>query len=175
MKNLLTAVLLSLTSAPLTAACMAAAPQPATEVMLLQDGDRPDLKHLNLDKSGLAIKGYDPVSYFPEGGSKPRKGKSELAFKDRGVTYRFATKENLELFKKSPAKFEPHYGGWCAFAMADGAKVEVDPKSYVIQGGRLMLFYKSFFNDTRKKWNKKSAELEAKANKAWGEIVEPPK
>ena len=185
MKNPITSLLPALAlllAAPAVGACtapsangLAAEPGTSAGAAVLQEGKRADLEHLNLGKSGLAISGYDPVSYFPEGGSKPRKGKAELSLTDRGVTWRFASKDNLERFKKEPAKYEPDYGGWCAFAMADGQKVEVDPKSYVIQGGRLMLFYKSFFNDTRKSWLKKPDELEGKANRAWSKIVEPPK
>jgi len=140
-------------------------------VTVAEKGDRPDLEHQNLGKGGLAISGYDPVSYFEVGGSKPRKGKSELSVRERGVTYRFATKENMELFKKSPAKFEPYYGGWCAYAMADGSKVEIDPTSYLIQDGHLLLFYKSFFNNTRKTWSKKPADYAVKADRRWAEVI----
>lgn len=136
---------------------------------------RADYDHLNLGKKGLAIEGYDPVAYFEEGGAKPTKGKKELSYKVKGVTYRFSTKENLALFKKDPAKYEPAYGGWCAYAMADGDKVEVDPESYLIQDGKLMLFYKSFFHNTRKSWMKKPKDYQAKADKAWTKITAPPK
>jgi len=139
---------------------------------VLEEGDRPDKPHLNLDRSGLVLSGYDPVAYFPEGGSQPKKGKAELSLKQGGVTWRFATEENRERFEASPAKFDPAYGGWCAYAMADGAKVEVDPESYLIQDGRLMLFYKGFLNDTRKKWQKKPADYQARADREWTRIVE---
>jgi len=136
-----------------------------------QDGERSDLRFCNLDKNGLAIDGYDPVAYFPEAGSSPKKGKQELSHSYRGVTYRFASAENLERFKQTPARYEAAYGGWCAYAMADGKQVEVDPESYLIQDERLMLFYKSIFNDTRKKWSKQAEKLQAEADARWEKLT----
>ena len=43
----------------------------------------------------------------------------------RGIP--FASKENLETFLSNAEKYAPAYGGWCAYAMLDGDKVEVDP------------------------------------------------
>lgn len=137
-----------------------------------QEDTRPALKEYNLEK-GVALDGYDPVAYFEAGGGKPTKGKKDLTTAYRGVTYRFASAEHKELFLENPAHFEPAYGGWCAYAMADGSKVEVDPKSFLIEDGRLLVFYKGFFNDTRKKWKKQGGrELAPKADKAWKKILD---
>jgi YHS domain-containing protein len=138
-----------------------------------EKGER-DVKHFNLDKSKLAIAGYDPVAYFPEGGGKPLKGSDKISVTHKGVVYRFATEENKALFLKTPDKFEPQYGGWCAYAMAQGEKVEIDPKSFKITDGKLLLFYKSFFNDTREKWVKEEAPLTKKADAGWKTILEKP-
>ena len=123
------------------------------------DAKHPLFKHLNLDKRGLAIGGFDPVAYFPEGGGKATKGKKKLAAVHRGVTYRFATEANKQLFVATPERFEPRYGGWCAWAMADGKgdKVEVDPESFTVEDGKLYLFYDGLFGNTRKKWKKKGS------------------
>lgn len=137
---------------------------------------RADLAHLNLDKQGLALAGYDPVAYFPEGGGKPAKGSAEIALVQGGVTWRFASERNRELFQAAPKRFEPAYGGWCAWAMVESDKVEVDPTSFLIEDGRLFVFYDSFFADTRKKWLAKTgAVLRPKADAAWAKIVAPPK
>lgn len=156
----------------LAVGCASTAPAPSAPAMVLDVEERGDLGHLNLDRAGLAIDGYDPVSYFPEGGSQPAKGRRDLALRHRGVTYQFVSEANLELFKRTPAKFEPHYGGWCAYAMVYGDKVQVDPESYLIQDGRLLLFYDGFFNDTRKSWSKKPNEFGPQADLAWRKVVE---
>lgn len=169
---------LALSLAPTTAIAAQAVRQAQTDVVAplvaTQDKGERDVKHFNLDKSKLAIQGYDPVAYFPEGGGKPLKGSDKITVTHKGVVYRFATEENKALFLKTPDKFEPQYGGWCAYAMAQGEKVEIDPKSFKITDGKLLLFYKSFFNDTREKWVKEEAPLTKKADAGWKTILEKP-
>lgn len=135
------------------------------------DEKKKPVDHYNVPKSKLAIEGYDPVAYFPEGGKKPKKGKKEHELVLDGVKYRFVSKKNLEAFEKNPQKYMPAYGGWCAFAMADGEKVSVNPKAYRVTDGRLYLFYTSFFTDTRKSWKKNEAKLANDADGHWKKIA----
>jgi len=156
-----------------TLAAASAAPPSALDAVGRQDPPKKerDVSQYNLGKHELALEGFDPVAYFPEGGGEALKGLAENELVYEGVRYYFASEKNLELFKKHPARFEPHYGGWCAYAMADGKKVEIDPKSFHVEDGKLFVFYKSFINDTRKKWLRNPVELERKADKAWGAIL----
>ncbi|MCA9693832.1 MAG: hypothetical protein KC636_29870 [Myxococcales bacterium] len=125
-------------------------------------------EHYNLN-DGLAIQGYDPVAYFPEGGGKPTKGSPEFAHTHEGVTYHFASAEHLERFKQDPAKYEPAFGGWCAYAMGKtGRKVKINPESAKIQDGRLLLFYATSLADTREKWNEDDSDrLLLQADSEW--------
>ncbi|MFA6043521.1 MAG: YHS domain-containing (seleno)protein [Phycisphaerales bacterium] len=126
------------------------------------------IKQYNVSKKTLAIEGYDPVAYFPEGGGKPQEGDKNITFTHNAITYRFASKEHLDLFKANPDKYEPSHGGWCTYAMgANGEKVEVDPESYVVENGRLFLFYKDIFTDTRKKFLAEKVKLLAAADTNW--------
>ncbi|MEO7531133.1 MAG: YHS domain-containing (seleno)protein, partial [Sediminibacterium sp.] len=85
-----------------------------------------------------------------------------------GVTYRFESAKNKQLFMADPAKYEPQYGGWCAYAMgAKGEKVSVDPATFKIIDGKLFLFYNRFFNNTLKDWNKDEANLKTGADRNW--------
>src|SRR5258707_2189286 len=112
----------------------------------------------NLDKAGIAIEGYDPVAYFKQG--KAIEGKKEFSATVDGASYHFFTPQNEALFKADPSKYQPQYGGWCAYAMgATGEKVEVDPETFKIIDGKLYLFYNKFFNNTLKSWNKDEANL----------------
>lgn len=121
-------------------------------------------KHFNLDEN-IAIQGYDPVSYFH---GKPVKGSRENALNHQGAIYYFSTATNKEEFKKDPSKYEPEYGGWCAYAMGEkGEKVSVDPKTYKIIAGKLYLFYNKFFNNTLTDWNKDEVNLKKKADINW--------
>jgi len=127
------------------------------------------LKHYNLEK-GLAISGYDPVAYFKNGEAK--KGKAACSVSHVGVVYYFASEEHKEFFIKSPANYEPQYGGWCAYAMGDnGKKVAVDPNTFKIINGKLYLFYNAYFNNTLKTWNKDEDALKTKADQNWKRII----
>lgn len=121
-----------------------------------------------LGRNKLAIEGYDPVAYFPEGGGKALKGKKDFELTHRGVLYRFASAEHLKLFKENPDKYEPTHGGWCAYAMAKGDYTEPNPKRFLIQNDRLMLFYDGIFGDTYKMWFDEGPEqLEKEADVFW--------
>jgi hypothetical protein len=98
---------------------------------------------------GLAVGGYDPVSYFPEGGGQPQLGDARWTAERDGRHYRFVSEANRATFLATPERFEPQYGGWCAYAVAHGYKYEVDPKSYLVAGNRLMLFYRGDKGDAR--------------------------
>jgi YHS domain-containing protein len=146
--------------------------EPATPDAAQEPEKKPrDVSQYNLGKNALALAGFDPVAYFPEGGGRALKGLAEIELVHEGVRYRFASEETRKLFQKKPAKYEPRYGGWCAFAMASGEKVEIDPKSFVVSGDKLFVFYKSLVNETRKKWLKDAAELEKRADAAWAELL----
>jgi len=123
----------------------------------------------NLEKK-VAIQGYDPVGYFKQ--NKTIKGKKEIATTYEGVIYYFSSVENKNLFTKTPAKYEPQYGGWCAYAMGDsGDKVEINPETFKIIDGKLFLFYNAYFNNTLKSWNKNEATLKSKADVNWKKVI----
>jgi YHS domain-containing protein len=125
------------------------------------------VSHYNLD-SGVGLHGYDPVSYFAEGGGKPTKGDKKFSVAYRGVTYRFSTEANRKRFAEAPDRFEPAYGGWCAWAMGEkNDKVDPDPTSFKITDGKLYVFYKGILGDTRALWLKDEAGLNSKAIANW--------
>lgn len=125
-------------------------------------------KHYNLDNK-LALQGYDPVSYFTK--NKAVKGDKKIASIIDGIIYYFSSSEHKNLFLKDFKKYEPQYGGWCAYAMgATGEKVEIDPETFKIKNGKLYLFYHTWANNTLPKWNKDEATLNTKADKNWQSI-----
>lgn len=122
-------------------------------------------KHFNIEK-GIAIQGFDPVAYFLM--NKAIKGSKSFAANIEGVTYYFSSQKNKDIFSKDPKKYEPQYGGWCAYAMgANNEKVEVDPETFKIIDGKLYLFFHSWINNTLTKWNEDEKNLKAKADKNW--------
>jgi YHS domain-containing protein len=122
----------------------------------------------NLMGESIGLVGYDPVSYFIEGGGRPQKGLFKLSFEYDAVTYRFATQENLDRFKAAPARYLPQYGGWCTWALgALNKRFDVDPECYVVRDGKLYLFYRDPGLDTRELWLQESQPLLKKAEANW--------
>ena len=78
---------------------------------------------------------------------------------------------HLKIFKISPTKYLPKFGGWCAYTMAkSGEKERVDPKSFLIIDDRLYLFYEYFFNDKKEKWLESEKDLRQQAEQNWRKI-----
>jgi YHS domain-containing protein len=128
----------------------------------------------NLDENGVALGGYDPVSYFDKSG--PKEGKPAFTTVYRGVTYRFASEENKKKFESDPVKWEPPYGGWCAWAVIDGDKVAIDPLNYEIIDGKVYLFYKGWLGNAKKKWDAKvvaetAPKTVAQADSGWSKLA----
>jgi len=89
--------------------------------------------------SGAAIRGYDPVAYFTQ--AQPVKGSEKFTHQWKGATWRFASAANRDLFRESPEKYAPQYGGYCAYGVAGGYAVSVDPAAWSVVGGKLYLNY----------------------------------
>jgi YHS domain-containing protein len=89
--------------------------------------------------SNKAIGGYDAVSYFTNG--KPVAGSKQHSFEYQGATWLFATAENRKSFEAQPQKYAPQYGGYCAWAVAQGYDAPGDPEFWKIVDGKLYLNY----------------------------------
>jgi YHS domain-containing protein len=120
---------------------------------------------VNIDSTGVAIRGHDPVAYFTVGAPTP--GVAEFTASHDGATYRFASAANREAFIKEPAKFAPQYGGFCAFAAAVNKKFDADPSVWKIVDGKL---YMNFNADVSKKWNADVPGHIKKADVNWTSI-----
>lgn len=120
-------------------------------------------------KKGVAIQGYDIISYF---NGEAKKGASNFTYKYDNITYKFSSQENLNVFKKNPVQYLPQYGGYCAYAIAKkGKKVGVNPKTFEIRDGKLYLFYNSWGTNTLEKWLVEEPDsLVKKANQNWKTI-----
>jgi YHS domain-containing protein len=86
---------------------------------------------------GLAIKGYDPVSYFTTG--KPTPGLAQFSTTYKGATYRFSSADNRDRFIATPEKFVPQYGGYCAYAISLNKIADIDPDEWAIVNDKLYL------------------------------------
>lgn len=100
----------------------------------------------NDNGSGIAIAGYDVVAYFTE--HRAVRGSSEHAATHEGATFHFASEENRAAFAASVSRYLPAYGGYCAYAAADGRVVHTDPTAWSIANGRLYLNYSREIRET---------------------------
>ncbi len=117
--------------------------------------------------SSGAIDGYDPVAYFVKG--KAMKGNKENTCEWNGSTWHFVSEENKSMFIENPNKYMPEYGGFCAFAMAKGHKVKIDPKAWTIENDKLYLNYDK---GVQKSWMMDMRALIIKADENWKKIKE---
>ena len=97
------------------------------------------------------------------------KGKPELGFHYKGATYYFASKEHRDLFKADPKKYEPEFGGYCAYGVSRGKVVEVDVEAFQIVNGRLLMQYSK---GVREDFNKDTKGNLTKADANWPGLVE---
>jgi YHS domain-containing protein len=102
---------------------------------------------INKNIFGTALKGYDAVAYFKE--SRPVKGKDEFRHDWMGAKWYFANAANRDDFARNPEKFAPQFGGYCAWAVANGYTANIDPEAWRIVDGKLYLNYSK---DVQKKW-----------------------
>lgn len=116
--------------------------------------------------SSLALEGFDAVSYFVSG--KPVAGQANLSTQYKGVTWRFASADNLAAFKANPRKYAPQYGGHCAWGTARGYAVRGDPKVWRIVSGKLYLNYN---RSVQNKWNRDINGYISKGNRNWPAVL----
>jgi hypothetical protein len=91
--------------------------------------------------------------------------------------YLFATEENRGEFISNQEKYRFAYGGYCAWVMLEGEKVDVDPERFKKIDGVVYLFYNTFFTDTLNKWNRLAAEeseqsLIIRADEKWRDLTD---
>jgi hypothetical protein len=89
--------------------------------------------------TGLAIDGYDPVSYFVD--AAPRQGRPDFELRSSGATWRFANEGNMAAFAADPEVYAPRFGGHDPLAIVRGAATPGHPLLWVITENRLYLFY----------------------------------
>ncbi len=125
-----------------------------------------DVSEWSLARGGLALKGADPVSYFTDEVYGPVRGRRKFSLVHEGVKYRFESARNMRLFGRSPSRFEPAYGGWCAYSMARGRKETANPGYWRITDGRLYVFARG----NREKWEPDEAALRRRADYSWARL-----
>lgn len=115
----------------------------------------------------LAVDGYDVVAYFTRG--EPVEGSVKYSVEWNGAEWRFASDEHLERFRADPERYAPAYGGFCAYAVAEGSTAAGDPEYWAIHEDRLYLNYNA---EIQARWNANREAYVAAANDNWPGVAE---
>lgn len=113
-------------------------------------------------KDGIAINGYDAVAFFTE--KMPVKGDKQFKYSYKNVDWLFSSADHRDLFKTSPEKYAPQYGGYCAFGTADGHKAPTQADTWTIVDDKLYFNYNLKVKDL---WNKNMQANIEKADAKW--------
>ena len=116
--------------------------------------------------SNTAVGGYDPVAYFTEG--EPTEGSSEFSTTYKGAEFRFASQANLDTFLADPETYAPQYGGYCAYAVSQGATAKGNPNNWSIVDGKL---YLNLNDKIQKRWDANQAGYIVDADREWPGLV----
>jgi len=123
------------------------------------------IEHFNRNPRGYGIEYYDPISFYD---GEPRIGLESIPFTYNGITYTFSNAENKSRFIERFKEIEPRFGGWCAYSMTEGRKINFDPESYAIHNDSLYLFKD---NESKEKFISNFDEMNIKAWKEWARIL----
>ena len=112
--------------------------------------------------AGVALRGDDAVALAT--GLKVVPGKAEFTVERDGVAYYFSSKKTMAQFKADPHKYMPKYGGFCAFGVAVGKKLDASNRFADIVNGKLYVFLNAVAFE---KYKEDKAGTLAKAEKNW--------
>ena len=121
---------------------------------------------VHIDSNGVAAGGHDPVAYVTEG--KAVQGSAAIEAVYNGAKYHFASSENKNAFEREPRRFEPAFGGYCAWAVTLEKVVPTDGTVFELVNGRLLL---QRTEDARRKFDAAPEANLARAEQNWPSLV----
>ncbi len=116
--------------------------------------------------SNVAVDGHDVVALFTE--RAVEKGSVQFETTHKGAEWRFVSQENLDRFLADPDAFVPEYGGYCAWAMAQGYLAKGNPNFATKRDGKLYLNYDAKVQET---WETDIPGFIEKADANWPGIL----
>ncbi|MGB9332969.1 MAG: YHS domain-containing (seleno)protein [Steroidobacteraceae bacterium] len=86
-------------------------------------------------QSSKGRRGYDAVAYFTENGAVV--GDPAISYQWQGATWQFSSVEHRTQFGADPVRYAPQFGGYCAFAVAQGTTADGDAQQWAIVKDKL--------------------------------------
>lgn len=116
--------------------------------------------------SNTALKGRDAVAYFTEG--EPVRGDDAFAYEWNGARWLFSSAGNRDAFIADPERYAPQYGGYCAWAVAQGYTASADPEVWAIVDGKL---YVNYDEEIGARWQRDPEGFIALADANWPRVL----
>ena len=116
--------------------------------------------------TGVAIEGYDAVTYFTE--PEPQPGSPNYVHYWGGVPWYFVSAANRDVFVRAPQIYAPRFGGHCAMSLARGYLSDGKPNLYAIEKMKLYLFYSTA---NREAFLSSAADAAEKAEASWRRLA----
>ena len=117
-------------------------------------------------EDSVAIRGADPVAYFTEKRYVP--GSADFTYEWADATWQFASADNRDVFALNPEQYAPQYGGFCAWAVAEGYTAPIDHSAWEIVDGKLCLNYEARI---QRRSQRDILGNIARANENWLEVI----
>jgi hypothetical protein len=95
--------------------------------------------------TGVAIDGYDPVTYFIAG--EPELGVPDYEYVWQGVPWYFVSAANRDVFIRHPDFYAPQFGGHCVMSLSRGYLSDGKSRLYLIDSLKLYFFYSTANRD----------------------------
>ena len=104
-------------------------------------------------------------SFYKE--AKAVKGSDTFSYQWKNADWLFSTQQNLDSFKLSPEKYEPAYGGYCAYGTSRGYKAPAIADTWTIINQKL---YFNYNMKVKELWDKDRNRYIDSANSKWATI-----
>jgi YHS domain-containing protein len=111
---------------------------------------------------GVALRGDDAVALATGLAIAP--GHAKFTHEHDGVAYYFSSEETKKRFAANPEAYMPQYGGFCAFGVAIGKKLDASARFADIVDGKLYVFLNAA---AFAKYKEDKAGTLAKAERNW--------
>ncbi len=142
-------------------------------MMVKQEAGQPisePIPHNLCEPEGVALGGYDVVSYRQEGG--PQLGSKDFVAPHNGLEYLFVNESNRASFLQEPDRYLPEYDGFCAITLALGRITCPQYDNFKIEDDRLLLFEVTGFTNGRTLWNSNPGDFRDKADSNFSQIAD---
>lgn len=116
-------------------------------------------------RNNVGAGGFDVVSFYS---GVPLKGNDEFAADYMGAKWKFSSRANMDLFTANPEAFAPQYGGYCAWAIAEGKLAKGSPNHWTVEDGKL---YLNFNSRIKTRWESDKANFITQGDENWPSIL----